>query len=102
MTSLEDKERSIYLHMELLKHACECQQYPSGCSSKTCSKMKEFLVHFYDCQNVNCPLCQRIRNLLQIHRNRCNNEQCVVPFCILKRERIQTSMSILLQGRYQH
>lgn len=45
---IEERQRSIRLHIQLLEHATECNS--GTCASSNCQKMKGFLSHERQCQ----------------------------------------------------
>ena len=83
----KERERSIALHMTLLRHASTCRS--TTCTSANCAKMKGLLKHGAGCEikvNGGCKICKRIWALLQIHARQCKADNCSVPNCMVIRE----------------
>jgi E1A/CREB-binding protein len=86
----KERQRSIQLHMTLLKHAATCTS--PKCPSANCTKMKGLLKHGAQCQvkaTGGCNVCKRIWALLQIHARQCTESSCPVPNCMAIRERVR-------------
>ena len=86
----KERQRSIQLHMTLLRHAATCNS--AKCPSANCTKMKGLLKHGAQCQikaTGGCNVCKRIWALLQIHARQCKDNPCPVPNCMAIRERFR-------------
>ncbi|ETV82018.1 hypothetical protein H257_05544 [Aphanomyces astaci] len=88
--ALEERKKSIALHMQLLVHASSCDE--GGCASANCEKMKELLRHGAQCKlraTGGCGVCRRVWALLQIHARQCRGSECRVPRCNDLREHLR-------------
>ena len=74
-------------HHELLKrdneyliHAWNCKDF--NCSLDGCSKMKQLIIHSYECKIGGCRICKSTLILCYYHVWVCKNERtCNLPFC---------------------
>jgi len=69
------------LSIQLIEHAV-CCKLPK-CDSN-CAKMKKLLNHELECTvkvSGGCTLCKKVWNLIRIHAQQCENENCPVPQC---------------------
>jgi E1A/CREB-binding protein len=85
------RQRSIDLHMSLLKHAAVCGD--AACPSANCQKMKNLLAHGAKCTTKvqgGCNVCRRIWALLQIHARQCQAPNCAVPKCRQLKEQLRS------------
>jgi len=86
----KERQRSIQLHMQLLKHAATCTS--PKCASANCAKMKGLLRHVDQCTVKTaggCHVCKRIWALLQLHARQCKLTTCPVPKCTAIREKFR-------------
>lgn len=86
----KERQRSIEMHLHLLKHASSCVN--KQCGSKNCVKMREFLRHGQVCSTGakgGCPVCKRIFNLLTLHSRACKLNNCGVQRCHELREQMR-------------
>jgi E1A/CREB-binding protein len=84
LTQVERDQRQVQLQrtMELLKHACSCQD--SNCSSSSCRKVRALFQHAVHCQlkvTGGCPHCKKMWCLLTLHAKSCVEPNCPVPRC---------------------
>jgi E1A/CREB-binding protein len=89
--SIEERTRTIKVHLELLSHAASCHG-PPKCSLNNCQRMKELLGHVSKCDAIvknGCKVCSRLLPLISMHARSCTNPrgQCPIPFCDRIRER---------------
>lgn len=92
---VQEKQRNIDLHMQLLDHTVTCV-LPT-CPSDNCRRMKELLAHDRDCEakvNDGCQLCRRVWALLQIHARQCTRDACPVPKCGTLRESMRRQLAM--------
>jgi len=92
LTEAERKQRhrNLMLHIQLIEHASRCTS--SGCNSKNCAKMKEYLQHARTCKTKvvgGCRICKRIWTLLRIHAQKCKEKICPIPQCMTIREKMR-------------
>ena len=63
-----------------LKHAWNCQDF--NCNSEGCSKMKQLIIHTYECKIQGCWICKSTLILCYYHVWVCKNDRtCDLPFC---------------------
>jgi hypothetical protein len=74
--------REVKLHLVLVNHAKNCDG--SNCSSANCEKMRSFLTHPQECNEVDCTLCRRVNNLLKLHCQVCSDRNCSLAVCCQK------------------
>lgn len=78
----DNRAAQIERTMELLIHACKCQE--ENCENSNCPKIKALLKHAFTCQVKGpggCQLCRKTWTLLQIHSKQCLEDDCPVPKC---------------------
>jgi len=86
----KQRQRNLELHIQLIEHASRCTS--ARCSSKNCAKMKEYLQHARTCKIKvvgGCRICKRIWTLLRIHAQKCTDEVCPIPQCMIIREKMR-------------
>ena len=63
-----------------LIHAWNCKDF--NCTSEGCLKMKQFILHSYECKTRGCRLCKSTLILCYYHVWVCKNDHtCDLPFC---------------------
>jgi E1A/CREB-binding protein len=88
----KERQRSIRVHLQLLQHSSTC----TGCRSRHCQKMKEFLKHGANCKmgvKNGCPNCKRIYDLLHWHARSCNKDECPVFKCLEIRAHLKSLLT---------
>ena len=74
-------------HLSLLKrdenyfiHAWNCKDF--NCNMEGCSKMKQLILHSYECKIHGCRICKSTLILCYYHVWVCKNDSiCSLPFC---------------------
>ena len=74
-------------HLSLLKrdenyliHAWNCNDF--NCCSEGCAKMKQLILHSYECKKQGCRICKSTLILCYYHVWVCKNDRtCDLPFC---------------------
>jgi len=86
----KQRQRNLLLHIQLIEHASRCSS--SSCTSTNCAKMKKYLMHGKTCKikvQGGCRICKRIWTLLRIHAQKCKDEVCPIPQCMVIREKMR-------------
>ena len=88
--NLEERQKSLQAHVELVEHAAACSGPPS-CKLRNCSRMKELFVHTETCDvkpKKECKICRRLFPLATMHSRMCSCVgSCKIPYCDRIRER---------------
>ncbi len=84
LTETERRERHEQLQrtLQLLVHACSCQN--TQCGSNSCRKVKQLFQHAVQCTakvTGGCQLCKKMWCLLNLHAKSCTRADCPVPRC---------------------
>lgn len=70
-------------------HASTCQV--GDCTTDHCHKMKRVIAHVKACPKggvpAGCPVCKQFVQVSLNHARTCNAAQCLVPFCLMLRQR---------------
>jgi E1A/CREB-binding protein len=70
-------------------HASKCQD--ADCTVDHCHKMKRVIGHVKSCPKggvpAGCPVCKQFVQVSLNHARTCNAAQCLVPFCLMLRQR---------------
>ncbi|XP_077589809.1 CREB-binding protein-like [Stigmatopora nigra] len=91
----ESRRLSIQRCIQSLVHACQCRN--ANCSLPSCQKMKRVVQHTKGCKrktNGGCPVCKQLIALCCYHAKHCQENKCLVPFCLnikhkLRQQQIQ-------------
>ena len=74
------KEHQDPLDYFYLIHAWYCKDF--NCTSEGCFKMKQMILHSYECKIGGCQICKKTLILCYYHVWVCeNNRNCNLPFC---------------------
>ncbi|XP_055304204.1 histone acetyltransferase p300-like [Sitodiplosis mosellana] len=79
----EARRQPIERCIQLLVHACRCQE--QQCRQPSCLKMKQVVAHTKICKRRTkggCPICKQLIALCCYHAKRCNEVKCLVLFCL--------------------
>ena len=76
-----------------LMHAWNCKDF--NCTSEGCSKMKQLILHSYECNRGGCRICKSTLILCYYHVWVCKNDRtCGVPFCSILWQKMDLQLKL--------
>jgi hypothetical protein len=75
----KELEKNINLLLSFLTHCLKCTD--SFCPYIKCKLLKNYFNHQTYCFQIDCVTCKKINILFKVHKNRCIDMDCKIPFC---------------------
>ncbi|XP_036420964.1 histone lysine acetyltransferase CREBBP-like [Colossoma macropomum] len=88
--SSESQRLSIQRCILSLLHACQCRN--ANCPLPSCQKMKRVAQHLKHCKrntSGGCPVCRQFIALCYCHAKHCQENICLVPFCLTIKHKLR-------------